>query len=132
MPVGRFFRYVCAAALCLSLMSCSKEGPTGPAGPAGAPGAPGPGTRIVYEGTVTAAANTDDGQAISVPELQLGSFPLVAVYISNGPGIWVQCNLISITPTNDLLIYEMAYIQNGWITLYSVMEGEQYRIVIVR
>jgi hypothetical protein len=127
MPANRLFRYICAVALCLSLMGCSK-GPTGPAGP------PGPGSRVVYEGIVTAAAAVD-GQVISVPSLQLSSFPLVAVYITDEYGDWFQCNLWCMDyTTNPSTInkLEMAYIREGAILLYSGYVGHQYRIVIVK
>jgi hypothetical protein len=134
MPAGRVFRYVCAAVLCLSLVGCSKEGPTGPPGPQGKPGA---GTRIVYEGTVSAEAITPSGQVISVPELDLSSFPLVAVYVTDEYGDWFQCNLYSadIDPATETPILnklEMAYLRNGAIFLYSEYVGHPYRIVIVK
>jgi hypothetical protein len=135
MPAGRFFRYVFAAALCLSLMGCSKEGPTGPvgaSGPAGPQGEPGSATRVVYNGTVTAAA-AEAGQWIPLPELQLSNFPLVAVYISDATDAWIQCNLtIYDPPSQTYLSFEMAVIQDGGITLYSNMQGQEYRIVIVK
>lgn len=127
MPASRFFHCICAAALCLTLMSCGK-GPTGPAGP------PGPGSRVVYEGIVTAAA-AEAGQVISVPALQLSSFPLVAVYITDEFGDWFQCNLWCMDYTTDPITIdklEMAYIREGAILLYSEYVGRQYRIVIVK
>jgi len=72
---------------------------------------------------------------ISVPELQVSSFPLVAVYIMDEYGDWFQCNLWCMDYTTDPVTInklEAAYIREGLITLYSEYVGHQYRIVIVR
>jgi hypothetical protein len=135
MSANRWFHCVCAAVLCLSLMSCSKAGPTGPAGatgPAGPQGEQGSVTRLVLEGTVSAEAATT-GQVISVPALQLASFPLVAVYIMDDYGDWFQCNLFCLDRSSDTYnILEVAYIREGLITLYSEYVSHAYRIVIVK
>ena len=140
MLAGRIFRYVCAAALCLGLMGCSKEGPTGPPGPQGKqgqPGDPGSAIRTVYTGTVTADAATSGGQIIDIPELDLSSFPLVAVYVLNDDGNWFLCSLFdsyydSVDQKNYINIEERAYLRNGHIFLFSAFSGNPYRVVIVK
>jgi hypothetical protein len=84
---------------------------------------------------VTAEAATPSGQVISVPALQLLSFPLVAVYIMDEFGDWFQCNLWCLDYTTDpgtINKLEMAYISEGSILLFSEYVGHQYRIVIVK
>lgn len=125
------FMYVCVVAMCLLASGCGKEGPTGPQGPAGPQGLAGPGTRTVLSGTISAAANST-GQLVSVPQLNLANFPLVAVYVSDGTGDWIQCNLILYdSSTGGYPLFETAILRTGSITLFSTSVGNEYRIVIV-
>jgi hypothetical protein len=94
-------------------------------------GPPGPGTRIVYSGVVSSAAS-GNGQVINVPDLDLSDFPLVAVYVSDSSGDWVQLNLILYdSGTDSYPIFETAIISDGSIVLFSLSVGAEYRIVIV-
>jgi hypothetical protein len=105
------------------LDSC--KGPEGPVGPAG------PGSRKVYSGTITSAAS-GSGQVVSVPELNLADFPLVAVYVSDNTGTWVELNLVVYDPsTQTFPIFEAAFLQTGSVTIISKQVGEPYRIVVV-
>ena len=123
----RFILSAMVVSCLLLLTSC--EGDPGPAGPQGPPG---PGSRIVKSGLVSSAAETIDGQYISVPELDLSDFPLVAVYISDAADVWVQLNLTIYDPSSGTYIFfETAIIRDGSITIYSDMVGYPYRIVIV-
>ena len=127
-------RMLCAiiALLCLTLGSCGKEGPTGPIGPQGPSGAAGPGTRTVHSGAVTSEARGSNGQVISVPELHLSDFPLVAVYLADNSGTWIMCNLVIYDPaTGTYPVFESAFIDDGRITLFSV-NGVQYKVIVVR
>jgi hypothetical protein len=108
------------------LISC--EGDTGPQGPQGPQG---PGTRIVKSGIVSSAASTS-GQNISVPELDLADFPVVAVYVSDEFGDWVQMNMVLFDPnTSTYPLFEVAVLRTGSVTIFSTFVGEAYRIVIV-
>jgi hypothetical protein len=106
------------------LDSC--KGPEGPMGPAG------PGSRKVYTGTITSAATSESGQVVSIPELNLANFPLVAVYVSDNTGTWVQLNLVVYDPSSQTFpIFEVAFLQTGSVTIISKQVGEPYRIVVV-
>jgi len=108
-------------------MSC--EGEQGPVGPAGPPGA---GTRTVISGLITADAQTIDGQFISIPELDLSDFPLVAVYIADDVGDWAQLNLIISDPySGEFIYFELAILSDGGVTIFSEWLGNPYRIVFV-
>jgi len=127
MRVQRLLR-VMAAVMCLTLVSCSKEGPTGPAGPQGPVGA---GTRVVYSGAVTADASAG-GQLISAPALHLDDLPLVAVYLMADDGTWIMANLVLFDPASGTnVLEEVAILSEGQVMLYSAGVAVAYKIVIV-
>jgi hypothetical protein len=118
------FFTTCTLLFCIVLLiGC--EGERGPVGPAG------PGSRTVYSGIVSAEAATV-GQVISVPDLDLSDFPLVAVYVSDDYGDWIQLNLVLYDPgSTTYTIFETAILSDGQVTLFSLSVGAEYRIVIV-
>ncbi|HEY6951505.1 MAG TPA: hypothetical protein VI758_03805 [Bacteroidota bacterium] len=108
------------------------KGPEGPTGPAGAQGLSGPGSRKVYSGTIDSTATFSPGQVVSVPELNLTDFPLVAVYVSDNTATWIQLNLVVYSPsTQTFPISEVAFLQNQKVTIFSEQVGNPYRIVVV-
>jgi len=120
----RFLITVLVGFLCLQFLTGCK-GDTGPMGP------PGPGTRTVYSGIITSAA-ASSGQLIEIADLDLSDFPLVAVYVSDSMGDWIQLNIIFYDAGSDTYpIFETAIIQDGQITLFSLSVGQQYRVVVV-
>jgi hypothetical protein len=87
---------------------------------------------MVFSGTLTSAANSG-GQFVAIPELELADFPLVAGYVHDSLGEWLQLAVVVYDPmTISYPIYEVLIIYEGGVTILSTRSaGTAYRIVII-
>ena len=123
------------SAILLAILLLVGPGCEGPTGPAGADGAAG-NVRTVYEGVITDQAIPPGGQRISVPEIHLDDFPLVAVYFEDEVGDFFPVNLTFFDPGSGVNLAEgIAWVEEGavfFLTSFPDYIGNQYRVVIIQ